>query len=37
MTSPDAFAALVDGSPFQVERILDDGSPRYGIVLAKRR
>lgn len=37
MTSPEAFAALVEGSPFRVERIIDDGSPRYGVVLAKRR
>jgi SAM-dependent methyltransferase len=37
MTSPETFAALVEGSPFQVERIIDDGSPRYGVVLGKRR
>ncbi len=37
MTTPEAFAALVDGSPWQVERIVDDGSPRYGVVLSKRR
>ena len=36
MTTPDAFAALVADSPFRVERIIDDGSPRYGVVLAKR-
>ncbi len=37
MTAPDGFAALVEGSPFRIERILDDGSPRYGVVLARRR
>jgi SAM-dependent methyltransferase len=37
MTAPDDFAALVEGSPFRIERILDDGSPRYGVVLARRR
>jgi hypothetical protein len=37
MTSPEAFAALVDDSPWRIERIVDDGSPRYGVVLSKRR
>ena len=37
MTSPEAFAALVEDSPWQIERIVDDGSPRYGVVLSKRR
>ena len=37
MTSPDAFAALVEGSPWQIARIVDDGSPRYGVVLEQRR
>jgi SAM-dependent methyltransferase len=37
MTSPDAFAELVEGSPWRIARIVDDGSPRYGVVLEKRR
>ena len=36
MTSPEAFAALVADSPWQIDRIVDDGSPRYGVVLSKR-
>ena len=37
MTSPDAFATLVEESPWRIARIVDDGSPRYGVVLEKRR
>jgi SAM-dependent methyltransferase len=37
MTSPDAFAALVEDSPWRIARIVDDGAPRYGVVLEKRR
>jgi SAM-dependent methyltransferase len=36
MTSPDAFAALVEDSPWRIARIVDDGAPRYGVVLEKR-
>lgn len=36
MTSPEAFADLVEGSPWRIARIVDDGSPRYGVVLEKR-
>jgi hypothetical protein len=36
MTSPDAFGLLVEDSPWQIHRIVDDGSPRYGVVLSKR-
>jgi SAM-dependent methyltransferase len=31
------FAPLVAGSGWRVERILDDGSPRYGVVLEKEK
>jgi SAM-dependent methyltransferase len=36
MTSPDAFSTLVEGSPWRIARVVDDGSPRYGVVLEKR-
>jgi SAM-dependent methyltransferase len=36
MTSSEAFGALVSDSPWQIHRIVDDGSPRYGVVLSKR-
>jgi SAM-dependent methyltransferase len=35
MLAPDEVERLVEGSRWRVARILDDGSPRYGIVLEK--
>ncbi len=37
MLAPDEVGPLVDGSGWRVARLLDDGSPRYGIVLEKER
>ena len=36
MLTPGEVEALVAGSPWRIERLVDDGSPRYGIVLARR-
>lgn len=35
MLSPDEIEPFVEGSGWRVARILDDGAPRYGIVLEK--
>lgn len=37
MLTPDEVEHLVEASPWRVLRLVDDGSPRYGIVLARRR
>ena len=36
MLAPSDFERLLDRSPWRVARIVDDGSPRYGVVLEKR-
>jgi SAM-dependent methyltransferase len=35
MTDPATFAGLIHGSGWQVTRLLDDGSPRYAVVLER--
>jgi hypothetical protein len=35
MLAPQEVEPLVAGTGWRVERILDEGSPRYGIVLEK--
>ena len=35
MTAPGAFAELVSGTGWSVAALIDDGSPRYGVVLEK--
>jgi hypothetical protein len=35
MLPPAAFARMLDGSGWQVRRVIDDGSPRYAVVLEK--
>jgi hypothetical protein len=36
MLTPEDLERLVAGTDWRVLRILDDGSPRYGIVLEKK-
>jgi hypothetical protein len=35
MHAPDEMPRLVEGSGWRVARIIDDGSPRHGIVLER--
>jgi hypothetical protein len=35
MHAPDEMPRLVENSGWRVARIIDDGSPRYGIVLER--
>jgi SAM-dependent methyltransferase len=35
MSAPERFAGLVDGTGWRIARIIDDGSPRYAVILEK--
>ena len=37
MFTPAEMARLVEGSGWRVLRVIDDGSPRYAVVLEKKR